>query len=685
MSKNLDQIYIANPITTIGNNDLLYVVTTGTTDAAISGANFKAQFAPLTTKGDLYGFSTVNARLAVGGTNGQILQVNSAATLGLAWSTPTYPSVSGSAGKILRSDGTNNIYTTATFADTYAVSTLLYASASNVVGGLTTSNNGLLVTSSTGVPSILAGSGTTGNILQSNASAAPSWSTPTYPISSAAVGKIIISDGTNFVSSTSIWPNTVGSVGKVIISDGTSNVYSTVTFPNTSAASGSIIISDGTNFISSTSLWPNTVGTSGKIVISNGTTNVYSTPTFPNASASSGKFIRSDGTNWIASTPTLPTSAGTSGKILQSDGTNYIESTPTYPSASGTAGKILRSDGTNNVYTTSTFSDTYSASVLLYSNTANTVTGLATANNGLLVTSASGVPSILAGSGNTGNFLQSNAAAAPSWSSSTLIIGGNVTFSGAFTFTGTISGNTSVTFPTSGTLATTSQLSAYLKTVTPQTFTGSGTYTPTSGMAFCIVEVQAPGGGSGGSTGGAAAHASAGAGGGGGGYARKLFTSAQVGASATVTIGAVGTAGTTGGGNGGTGGTTSVALTGTGTLTISATGGVGGGGAGSTAALIALSTPGGGGVGSGGDFNCTGSAGTAGLSFGTTTLNLQGSGGRSYFGGGAIGFPDGSAGSAGTGGGNYGGGASGGSSTTANAAGAAGGSPLVYITEYIAV
>jgi trimeric autotransporter adhesin len=37
---------------------------------------------------------------------------------------------------------------------------------------------------------------------------------------------------------------------------------------------------------------------------------------------------------------------------------------------------------------------------------------------------------------------------------STITIGGNVAFSGAFTFTGTLTANTSVTFPTTGTLAT---------------------------------------------------------------------------------------------------------------------------------------------------------------------------------------------------------------------------------------
>lgn len=85
----------------------------------------------------------------------------------------------------------------------------------------------------------------------------------------------------------------------------------------------------------------------------------------------------------------------TAGKVLQSGATAAPTwSTPTYPSASGTAGQIIRSDGTNNVYSTSTFADTYSASNLLYSNGANTVTGLATTNNGVLVTNGSGVPSI---------------------------------------------------------------------------------------------------------------------------------------------------------------------------------------------------------------------------------------------------------------------------------------------------
>ncbi|MEX1995304.1 MAG: hypothetical protein WD887_00805, partial [Candidatus Saccharimonadales bacterium] len=60
----------------------------------------------------------------------------------------------------------------------------------------------------------------------------------------------------------------------------------------------------------------------------------------------------------------------------------------------GTTGTILRGNGTNYIASTATFADTYTASNLLYSNGANTVTGLATGNNGVLITSGTGVPSI---------------------------------------------------------------------------------------------------------------------------------------------------------------------------------------------------------------------------------------------------------------------------------------------------
>lgn len=216
---------------------------------AVTVSQLTAVASPLTTKGDLYTFTTVNARLAVGTVNGQILQVNSGAATGLAYSTATYPATATNVARILRSDGTNWVQTTATFADSYNASEILYSNGSNNVAGLATANNGLLVTSNTGVPSILAGPGATGRQLISNAAAAPSFTTFTYPTTVGATGSIHISNGTNIVSSTSIWPNTVGANRKVVISDGTSNVYSTETYavPGTS---GNLMTSDGTNWTS---------------------------------------------------------------------------------------------------------------------------------------------------------------------------------------------------------------------------------------------------------------------------------------------------------------------------------------------------------------------------------------------------------------------------------------------------
>lgn len=49
--------------------------------------SFNASNPPLTTKGDLYGFSTVPARVPVG-TNGQVLTADSTASTGVAWATP---------------------------------------------------------------------------------------------------------------------------------------------------------------------------------------------------------------------------------------------------------------------------------------------------------------------------------------------------------------------------------------------------------------------------------------------------------------------------------------------------------------------------------------------------------------------------------------------------------------------
>jgi hypothetical protein len=95
----------------------------------------------------------------------------------------------------------------------------------------------------------------------------------------------------------------------------------------------------------------------------------------------------------------LPTTAGASGQVLQSAGGGSAPmtwSTATFPSAATNVGTILRADGTNWVATTATYPATTTINQILYSSSASVISGLATANGGLLNTSATGVPSITA-------------------------------------------------------------------------------------------------------------------------------------------------------------------------------------------------------------------------------------------------------------------------------------------------
>jgi hypothetical protein len=106
-------------------------------------------------------------------------------------------------------------------------------------------------TTSTGAHQSLA-TGSSGQILQSAGSAAlPTFSTATYPSTAGTSGKILVSDGTNIVSSTPTFPNASATSGKMIKSDGTNWVASTETYAAPST-SGNVMQSDGTNWTSVT-------------------------------------------------------------------------------------------------------------------------------------------------------------------------------------------------------------------------------------------------------------------------------------------------------------------------------------------------------------------------------------------------------------------------------------------------
>jgi len=206
----------------------------------------------------------------------------------------------------------------------------------------------------------------------------------------------------------------------------------------------------------------------------------------------------------------------------------------------------------------------------------------------------------------------------------------------------------------------TNAASAAIQVVNVQTFTTSGTYTPTTGISYAIVRMVGGGAGSGAGSGGQ------GQGGGGGSYAEFIITAAQIGSSKAITIGAGGASAATGV----SGGTTSFGVIAT------APGGSGGqfttsgpnsaGGAGGVIGTISGATqimlaPGGDGTASNTSTNGIGA----------------GNGGNSLMSGVAKGVTTNPA----INGHNYGGGGGGGFNITAGASG--NGAPgIVIITEY---
>lgn len=209
--------------------------------------------------------------------------------------------------------------------------------------------------------------------------------------------------------------------------------------------------------------------------------------------------------------------------------------------------------------------------------------------------------------------------------------------------------------------------------VVVRTFTSSTTYTPTTGMLHCVVEILGGGGAGGGCAASSASNiASAGAGGA-GEYARGVFTAATIGASQTVTIGAGGT-GVSGNNPGNTGGTTSLGAL------MTALGGAGGtGSSANTTYTLSLGGLGGNG-GTGGSFRCPGQCGGATFSL-FANSNYPGNGGSSVFGAGGRGLVTNGNGAAGLG---YGSGGAGGFVYNGAAVSGGAGRPgIVIITEYV--
>lgn len=648
------------PIAVQTNITELGTINTGTWNGSIIGLSFGGTNANLTANAGAIVYSTASAfALSAVGTTGQLLQSNG--TSAPSWTSATFPTSVGSAGTILRSDGTNWVASTATFANTYTASNLLYSNGANNVVGLVTGNNGVLITSGIGVPSI----------------------SSTLPL---AVQTNITELGTITVG---VWNGTAIDVPHGGTGDTSFTAYSVICAGTTSTGNfqnvvgvgsvGQVLTSSGAGALPT---WTNASGTG---TVNSGLINQLAyyaasgTTVSGLATANDGILVTSN-----SGVPSILAGPASTGNILQANnGAAPSFSTATYPSIATSTGTILRANGTNWIASTATFADTYAASVLLYSNGTNTVTGLATGNNGLLVTSSSGVPSILAGPGTTGNIFQSNAAAAPSFSTatypSTTTINQLLYSSSANVVSGLATANNGILVTSSGGVPSIGStipnaVLGNVTKITTQTFSsGSGTYTTPSNVTHIRVRGWGGGGGGGGAAAAGAAGSAAG-GGGGGGYFESFITSPA--GTYSYGVGGGGAGGTAGNNNGTGGGNTTFS-------TFTATGGGGGTGGASIAGGYDGAGGSGGGA-SGGNINIGGSTGNYGFVVGATNATVKGGDGGSAAGGGG-GLAQGQIGGATPSTGQtFGGGGAGAAQAAAGGAlaGGAGAAGFIFVEEY---
>lgn len=307
------------------------------------------------------------------------------------------------------------------------------------------------------------GAGTTGQVLQTNTGADPTWSTATYP-STTTINQILYSSAANTIAGLATANKgvlTTGATGIPVItalaSDGQLIIGSTTGVPaaaSITSSDSSITITPGSNSISLTVAGGTSVGktitgnTGGALSPTAGNWNIVGTGSTTAAGSGSTLTVQLTGlTNHAlqigAGTATLTQlGAGSTGQVLQTNSSaDPTWSTATYPSTATGTGTILRADGTNWVPTSSTYPNTNAVSTLLYASSANVMSALATANRASLSTNSTGVPTWLAMT--DGQVIIGSSAGSPT--AATLSAGTGVTItnaSNAITIAATASGFT---------------------------------------------------------------------------------------------------------------------------------------------------------------------------------------------------------------------------------------------------
>lgn len=420
-------------------------VTSTTAYALIAGGT--------TTTGPLQSLSGV-------GTSGQVLVSNGAAAL------PTWQTATSAIGQALTRVDDTNVTLTLGGAPTTALlsatsitagwSGQLSLARGGTAANLTASLGGIVYSTATAM-AILAGTATAGQHLQSGASAAPSWTTATFP-STAAAGTVLAAGTANTITATATptlgvagttlgtlafagntsgavtiqpqaaagtynfnLPTSAGTAGQPLLSGGggaTAMSFGTLGVAGGGTAATSFtayaVICGGTTTTGALQSVAS-VGTSGQILTSNG---AGALPTFQSATTALGQALtKADDTNVTLTLGGAPTTAllsatsitagwtgqlsltrgGTNASLTASNGGIIYSTASAMAVLAGTATAnqvLLSGSSTTPAWSTATYPATTTINQLLYSSSANTIAGLATANGAILNASSSGVPSM---------------------------------------------------------------------------------------------------------------------------------------------------------------------------------------------------------------------------------------------------------------------------------------------------
>lgn len=463
--------------------------------------------------------------LAYGGTNAN----NTASAGGIVWSDASKLNIlagTATANQVLLSgDAATPAWSTATYPASTTINQILYSSANNTITGLATADNGLLITSALGVPSILA-DGTTGQVLTATTGSPPSWANSAYispyvvnptaglgtyttiqsAINAASSGSdVYITPGTytedltlkvgvnlttaktneqnplvTIIGNATFTGTGTACIGNIELQSNGSNPFLTVSGSNASVITliGCNLITGNTPGISYTSSSASSAITITRCKgdLTSATSSFY-TMTSPGTITIRYCFFTNSG-----ATPNSSTASAGVTQLYYNQFLSRISTTGTATininycfvdcSAINAVPFTIFGSGTSNMRFTDCLSGTASAISINTGCTLNCYKSLVNSSNANAITGSGTLNYTdlsFSGSSSTINVTTQNPIALSSYqggtginnSGSTITVGGNVTFSGAYTFTGTLTNTTSVTFPTSGTLATTSQLGGF--------------------------------------------------------------------------------------------------------------------------------------------------------------------------------------------------------------------------------